>query len=112
MAEIDVVLDAMIAGGYPLAIVDLAALVDVDDMATSGMAVTTNAAKPLVALDRRLTVHSPSAKALHLFETSSTGLELQAGTPVWPGMSATSAHLSMSGHAIAVASSYVWPVMG
>lgn len=79
VAEIDAVLDAMIADGYPLVIVDLAGMADVDYMVTSGMAVIAKAATRLAALDRRLIVRSPSAKALQLLDTTrSTGLDPRA----------------------------------
>ena len=73
VAEIDVLLDEMITEGYPLVVMDLADLADVDYMATAGMGVITNAAKRLAALDRKLTVRSPSAKILHLIDATRSG---------------------------------------
>jgi anti-anti-sigma factor len=67
VANIDVLLDEMIAEGYSSVVVDLAG---VDDMATAGLQVIAGAARRLAALDRKLTVRSPSAKLLHFLDAT------------------------------------------
>jgi hypothetical protein len=57
-------------------------------MATGGIEVIASAARRLAALDRKLTVRSPSAKLLHLLDaTLVTDLGQDPGAPAWTGMS-------------------------
>jgi len=81
VAELDALLDVLIADGYLSVVMDLTGLTDVDYMATAGMEVIVDAERRLAALDRTLTVCSPSVKILQVLETVRyAGLNTQAGT--------------------------------